>query len=360
MRSLLVYLLAIVALGVGAWFAFPDWFGRGDGDATLSSQPRSSIAPVVVAHVVRAPFAERLEALGTVIANESVDITPNRADHVTAIHFEDGQRVERDQVLFEMNTAEERAELAAAVANLEDAERNLKRATDLHAEELVSDSEFDAAKTAVAAAEARVEALKATIADREVRAPFDGVLGLRHISVGAYVQPATLVTTLDDLSVVKLDFTIPETWLPAVRSGMAILARSDAWPNDEFRGRVETLDTRLDPSTRSVVVRAEMPNPDTKLRPGMLLKVAVDRGEEPVLQIPEAAVVPVGSEQFVWSIGEGDVAHRVEVELGRRRPGRVEVRGGLEQGQRVVVEGIVRVRDGEAVAVVATREVEGD
>lgn len=359
MRTALAYLAALAALGIGAWFALPEWFVEGR-DSGPAPQRTSSTPPVVVAPVVRAPFAERLEALGTVIANESVDITPNRADHVTAIHFEDGQRVEQGQVLFEMNTAEERAELAATVANLEDAERNLRRAAELHAEELVSDSELDAAKTAVAGAEARVEALRAAIADREVRAPFAGILGLRHVSVGAYVQPTTLVTTLDDLSVVKLDFTIPETWLAAVRAGMAIAARSDAWPSEEFRGRVETIDTRLDPGTRSVVVRAALPNPDAKLRPGMLLKVAVDRGEQPVLQIPEEAVVPVGSEQFVWCVGEDEFARRVRVETGRRRPGRVEVTSGLEEGRRVVVEGIVRVRDGEAVTVVATRQVGDD
>lgn len=355
MRTVLVYCFAIAALVLGAWFAFPNWFGEptdGSEDATR----RTSAPPVVVANAVRAPLADTLVALGTVLANESVDITPNRADHITAIHFRDGQSVELGQLLFEMNAAEERAELDAAKATLDEANRNLERATELHGEELVSDSELDDAKTAVASATARVTALEAAIADREVRAPFCGVLGLRHVSVGAYVQPSTLVTTLDDLSVVKLDFTIPETWLRHVSTEMSVVARSDAWPSVVFRGQVATIDTRIDPDTRSVTVRAMLPNPDTRLRPGMLLKVAVERGEAPVLQVPEEAVIPIGDEHYVWRVGTDQIAHRVSVDVGRRRPGRVEIQAGLEPDDRVVVEGIVRVREGQPVVIVATRQ----
>ena len=164
-----------------------------------------------------------------------------------------------------------------------------------------------------------------------------------------------MITTLDDLSVVKLDFTIPETWLPSVEAGMTIRATSDAWVGEDFSGEVTNLETRLDPQTRSATVRARMPNPDGKLRPGMLLKVSIERGERPVLQVPESALIPIGEEHYVMRVDEASVVHRDAVRIGRRRVGAVEILDGLEAGHRVVVEGLVRVRPGSNVDVVKVR-----
>lgn len=301
MRTILVYALALIALAVGAIFGLPELFGRSDSAGAATT--RANVAPpVVVARVVHAPFADTLDALGTVQANESVEITSNRADHIVAIHFEDGQEVEANALLVETNAAEERALLAEAAALRDERQVSRDRSIELHSRQMISDRELNAAKTMLAAAEARVVAIEASIADRQVRAPFAGILGLRRVSVGAYVQPATVITTLDDLSVVKLDFTIPETWLPAVRAGQTVNATSDAWPDDVFRGEVTMLDTRLERSSRSATVRATLPNPDRKLRPGMLLKVRVERGEAPVLQIPEEAVIPVGNDHYVLRV----------------------------------------------------------
>ncbi len=356
MRTALVYLIALAALAIGAFFGLPEMFAS-DADGTeIETKAKPAAPPVVVAAVRRAQFADTLEALGTVVANESVEITPNRADNVTAIHFRDGQAVEKDQLLVEMNATEEAAMLTEATAVRDERRVNRDRAVDLHENKMISDRELDAARTLLAASEARVISLEAQIADRQVRAPFAGVLGLRRISIGAFVQPSTVITTLDDLSVVKLDFTIPETWLPAVRAGQTVRATSDAWPGETFTGEISVLDTRLDRSSRSATVRALMQNPDTKLRPGMLLKVLVERGEEPVLQVPEEAVILIGEQQFVLRIDESSTAQRVEVATGRRRPGTVEIVRGLDESDRVVVEGIVRVRPGQPVRVVATRE----
>ncbi len=356
MRTVLVYLLALGALSVGLVLGLPGLFGRGEADTTAKSNRTAAAPPVVAALVEQRQFADTLEALGTAQANESVLLTPNRADHVQAIHFVEGQEVEAGQLLVEMHAEEELALLAEASAVRDERRVSHQRAIELHAKEMVSERELDGTKSLLAAAEARCISISAAIADRQVRAPFAGVLGLRRVSVGAYLQPATIITTLDDLSIVKLDFTIPETWLPTIRAGMTITAQSDAWPSLKFAGTVSTIDTRVDRTTRSVSVRAKLANTERKLRPGMLLKVLVERGEAPVLQVPEEALIPVGQDHFVLRIDSGDIARRIQVQTGRRRPGAVEIKSGLAEGDRVVIEGIVRVRPGKAVRVVKTRE----
>lgn len=353
MRTLIAYLLALCAIGVGVWIAWFDPFGAGpEGD------PRGSGArpvPVIVATVVRAPFADSLEALGTAQANESVQLTANRTEHLVALHFEDGQEVEAGALLAELETAQERAMLAEAEALLAERRAAHRRAQELFEQQIASESEIDAAKAQLDAAQARVQTLLASIADHEIRAPFAGRLGLRHVSIGTLLQPSTVIATLDDLSVVKVDFTIPETWLSAVREGMPITGRTDAYAGETFAGEVTAIDTQLDRRTRSATVRAVVSNEDRRLRPGMLMKVLVDRGEAAVLQVPEEALVQVGEAHHVLVVGEDDVAHRVAVEVGRRRVGRVEVLSGLAGGERIVVEGLVRVRPGAPVEVVAQR-----
>lgn len=359
MRALLVYLIAAATLAVGAWFGFPQLFGE-DAEQTVQASRGASAPPpsVIVAEAGRRPFEDHLEALGTVRANESVEITPNSADHVAVIHFVDGQEVEAGQLLVEMNTEEERARLAEATALRDERKVNYEQTKELFEQEMSPKRELDNAFAMLAAAEARVIGLEASIADRQVRAPFSGTLGLRRISEGAYLQPSSVITTLDDLSVVKVDFTVPEAWFAHIRPGMTIAARGEAAPDVEFRGEVVVTDTRLDPRTRAATVRAVLPNPDRLLRPGMLLRVMVERGDEPVLQVPEEAIIPIGQKQFVFVVDAEEVARRVEITVGRRRVGAVEVLAGLSVGDRVVIEGIVSVRPDAPVRVVETRSLE--
>ncbi len=351
MRTVLVYVPALGAVAAALFLGFPEWFREAPEEAAAAAQSKLA-PPVVVARVVKSPFRDQLEALGTVRANESVEITANRADHVAAIYFEDGQVVRKGDLLVEMHVAEEAALLEEASAVRDQRLHSQKRAQELFDKKMMSEREFEGSRSLLAAAEARVISLKAAISDRVVRAPFAGRLGLRRVSVGAYLQPSTVITTLDDLTVVKLDFTIPETWLSQVARDMKILATSKAWPKLAFEGAVVTVDSRLDSRTRSVTVRALLPNGEGKLRPGMLLMVEIDRGEAPVMQVPEEALIPIGSEHFAYRIDAKMMATRVQVAVGRRRAGTVEILSGLEVGDQIVVEGIVRVRPGSEVDVV--------
>ncbi len=351
MRALLVYLLALVAVAAAVALAFPEWW-RTDEAAAAADKAPPAAPPVVIATVDRTPFADTIEALGTVLANESVEIRPARSERVAAIHFVDGQEVEAGDLLVELQAAEDRALLAEARAVFAERQASYDRELELLDREITAQSEVDRVRALKLAAEARVENFEAVVRDLEIRAPFAGTLGLRRISLGAFVDPNTVVTTLDDLKVVKADFTIPETWLAEVRVGMDLRARSDAYRDEVFPGTVAAIDTRLDPTTRAARIRAELPNPERLLRPGMLLKIQVERGEEDVMQLPESAIVPRGQQAFVWRIDDASIAHEVEVGLGRRRVGTVEIVSGLEVGDRVVTRGILRVRDGAAVEVV--------
>ena len=352
MRAFVAYMFAVLAVCAGLWFGY---FAQNDV-AGKESPRRSSRTPVILARTIDAPFSSTLSALGTVVANESVRLTANRSDLVKAIHFSDGQHVEKGALLLEMDASEEQSRLAEAEALLVEREAAHRRSVELQEQGISPDSEVQAALAQMHAAQARVVTLKVAIRDHGVRAPFSGVLGLRRISVGSLITPSTVITTLDDLAVVKVDFTIPETWLSAIGVGQPVRALSDAWPGKTFAGKVLAIDTRLDAKTRSATIRAVVTNPDLMLRPGMLMKVDVDRGEAPSRQVPEDALVQKGDKHFVFVVGEDSVARQVDVTVGRRRVGRVEVLAGLKVGQRVVVEGLVRVRDGTEVEVVAVRD----
>lgn len=351
MRTLMAYTFALIAIGAGVWFGF---FAH-DDVADGGDRRASNVTPVVLAKVVQAPFSDSIDALGTAVANESVQLTANRSDLVRAIHFTDGQEVEAGTLLLELESSEEQARLAEAKALEKERAAAHKRAVELADQNIAPGSEAEAALAQLEAARSRVRLLDVTIADHAVRAPFAGRLGLRRVSVGALLQSSSVIATLDDLSVVKVDFTIPETWLSAVRLGQAVVTRTDAWPDEAFPGQVTAIDTRLDPRTRSATVRAEVPNPDRRLRPGMLMMVVVDRGESASLQVPEDAIMQKADRHYVFVVGGAGTAQATDVTIGRRRVGRVEILAGLQAGQQVVVSGLARVRDGEPVEIVAVR-----
>lgn len=307
-------------------------------------------APVTLAPITEVTFVDRIRGIGTARANESVTVTAKVTETVSRINFEDGDVVKKGDILIELTKAEEAASLAEEKAILREAEQQYERIADLAKRGHASNAHLDTQLRARNAARARVNGIEARLKDRLIRAPFDGVLGFRQVSPGTLVQPSTPVATLDDIHVIKLDFSVPEMYLTAVKTGLEISAKSDAYPGREFRGKVTTVGSRIDPATRSLAVRAEIENPEHLLRPGMLIAVDVIRSADMVKAVPDNAVVPVQERQYVYVVKDGK-AQQVEVKIGRRKPGAIEILDGPAPGTEVIVDGLVRIRDGVAVDV---------
>jgi membrane fusion protein, multidrug efflux system len=344
-RSMIITIAVIVI--VAAAYAY----GSRRPDAT-STAAGGAAAPesvaVVTAPVVEKPIAIRIEALGTAKANEAIEITSKTGNKVLAVRFEEGQWVRRGQVLVELDGAQDRADLAAAEAALAESRSAFTRGRDLYSQQALSQAQLEQIEATLKGNEARVAAAAARVADTVIRAPFDGRIGLRRVSVGALVSPGKVITTLDDTRTMKLDFDVPELFLAILKPGLAVAATSIAYPGVKFDGKVESVDSRVDPVARSIEVRARIPNPDGLLRPGMFLTIQVSREPISGLVVPEQALVPERGEVYVFVVTGGRSLRRV-VTIGRRSPGEVEILTGVAAGEHVVVEGTQRIRDDSAV-----------
>lgn len=315
----------------------------------------------VVAEVVEPrSFADRTEAIGTVSANESVTVTPAVTERVASVLFEDGEHVEPGQVLVELEHTEESAAVEEARIDVEEQSRQLERVKSMRGENLVSQEDLDLAQGYLDAANARLQAAEARLKDRIIVAPFAGVLGIRRVSPGALVSPGEEITTLDDLSTVKVDFTVPEASLAELAVGQTVQARCAPWPDDVFRGRVMGIDSRVDATTRAVGVQARIPNPRGKLRAGMLLTVELTCCERDALGVPERALLSYADKQYVYVIRDDQTVAQREVKLGTRNVGWVEVVEGLSPGDTIVVDGLLNLRDGASVKVESTAAASGD
>ena len=317
--------------------------GRGGGPG--GQMPAVAVVTVPVENT---PLAVTIDALGTLRANEAVEITAKVGNQVTAVRFTEGQRVTKGQVLVELDGAQARADLAAAEAALTESRSAYSRSKDLFTRQALSQSQLEQIEATLRGNEARVESARARVADTVIRAPFSGRVGLRRVSVGTLVSPGAVITTLDDTSVMKLDFDVPEIHLALLEAGLTVKALSAAWPDRNFEGRVRTVDSRVDPVSRSVTVRAELDNAEGLLKPGMFMTVRLEREAAPALVVPESAIVPERGKVYVFIVEDGLVTRR-EVATGRREPGRVELLAGAEAGERVIVEGTQKVREGSSV-----------
>lgn len=307
---------------------------------------------VIVSEAQIQPFPLSSEALGNARANEAVDIRPEVTAAITAILFEEGQSVQRGDVLLRLESSEPLADLAAAKATLVDSESQYRRSNELFKTKVVSASQLEQLEARRDADQAAVKAAESRLAHTVIRAPFAGQLGLRRVSIGSIVSPSTIITTLDDTSQIKLDFDVPEVFLARLERGLTVTARSAAWPDLVFSGKVISIDTRVDPISRTITVRALLPNENARLLPGMFLTVSLLKDDVRSLMIPEQAIVPVRSKQYVFVVGDEDLVQRREVRTGRRRPGQVEILHGLSPGELVITEGTQKARPGQPVRII--------
>ena len=347
--------LVLMLIGGGIKLAAGDSKGKGGP----GGGPGGRAASVSQAAVTLHPFADRIEALGVAKGRESVTITSNTSELVTAVRFRDGQHVTKGQVLVELKAGEEDAGLIEAQARLAQAERDYARWKSLADQGIAPKAAAEQYRSALDTARAGVEAARARKLDRVIRAPFAGVVGLTDVAPGALISPGAPIVTLDDLSLVRVDFDVPDRYLPVLAEGAPITARPDAWPNETFRGRIARLDSRIDAATRAITARAEFPNPGGRIKPGMLMRVSVSHGARQGLAVPEAAVQFEGDQAYVFVItprGDGFSARKQAVQAGVTEGGFVEIVGGLQAGDRVVADGLNRIQNGQPVKIQGASE----
>jgi membrane fusion protein (multidrug efflux system) len=344
---LVVALVAVVLMLVigGAKLAFGAKENQGGGGGGRAT-------PVSQLVVGERPFTDRIEVLGVAKGRQSVTITSNTAELITAVHFSDGQTVSRGQVLVELKADQENAGVSEARARLAQAERDYQRWKSLADKGIAPRATAEQYLASLETARAVVGSAQAQKLDRVIRAPFSGKVGISDIAPGTLISPGTAIVTLDDVSVIRVDFSIPDRYLTTLRIGLPIMARPDALPGEVFQGRIAQIDTRIDPATRAIKARAEFPNPEGRMRPGMLVKVAIDQGVRTSVAVPEAAVQFEGTQASAFVIAQGpkgQVARRTNVETGLNQGGYVEIRSGLKPGDKVVADGLNRVQDGAPV-----------
>lgn len=345
LSPLLIITLAMIAFLVYLYLPEPaqqETRGRSGGGGET---------PVVAFKVVETDFPVIVEALGTARANEAVSLTAQQSDVIQEIYFDDGDVVKKGQLLLLMNNREEIARVNELKINIQEAQRQLKRITNLAKSSVASEQLLDEQQARVKALKAQSEVAKSRLAEMELRAPFAGKLGIRQVSIGAYVGPSNIITTLDDLTKVKVDFNISENHLPSLANGQKVAAKSIAYPDETFNGTISSIDSRVDPNTRSILVRAIIDNPKLKLLPGMLLQINLEKTVLRSLVVPEKALIPNEDKQFVFVIESGKAVQK-EVKAGLRRPGIVQIVSGLNEGDQVVTEGALRLRNGSAVSII--------
>lgn len=349
MKRLLVVLIAVALTAVAAIVIREQLTSQTDSGS--GGMPPQAAASISAYRAHPRQIAYQTEALGTLKAVESVDITANVSEAISELRFRDGQWVEAGTILATLEHQEERAQLAEAKANLTEQQREVRRLEDLVRTRSIPQSELDQRKTLQEKARFQIQAIEARIDDRIIRAPFSGQLGLRKVSPGALVSPGTVITTLDDLRTMQLDFSVPATLLQSLKVGQPVTASSPAF-TQPFSGEVTAIDSRINPIDRSILVRAEFHNPDHQLKPGLLMNVLLSRQPRQALVIPEESLISRETRQYVWVVdGTSLRVSEREVQTGGRQPGWVEVTSGLEPGELIVREGLMTARPGTVVTI---------
>ena len=314
--------------------------GRGQAVAAVTVQPRE--------------FSDTIQVLGVARGRRSDNITSSTTELITRVLFADGQRVAAGAPLVELQANEEDAGVIEARARLAQAQREYDRYSELAERGIAPRVTAETAETALESARASLTAAQARRGDRIIRAPFAGVMGLTTVTPGTLINPGAVISTLDDTSVVRVDFPVPERYLGQLRAGTPIVATSDAYPGQSFSGRIALIDTRVNEQTRAATARAEFANPGGQIRPGMLMRVSVRQGARTSAAAPEAAVQYEGQRAYVFRIARGERgmnAQRIESEAGAVENGFVEILSGVETGERLVGTGLNRIQPNAPVTI---------
>jgi membrane fusion protein (multidrug efflux system) len=353
----------IIAAGAGFWF------GQQRSSLTSSGAGAPALTPatagksaggaggapsVEAVKVTTAQMSKAITAVGSLRSDESITVRPEVAGRVAFIGFQEGQRVPKGATLLRLDPAINQAEVQQAQANLTLARAKYERAIELQGKGFISGQAKDEAENNLKVGEAALALANARLAKTEIKAPFTGVIGLRSISVGDYVKEGADVVNLESIDALKVDFRVPEIYLKQVSVGQSLQVTLDALPGKIYEGKVFAINPLVDAAGRAIVIRAQVKNTDTALRPGMFARVRLfTRTVEDALVLPEQALVPQGEDQYVFRIVDGK-AVRTKVGVGQRRDGMVEIVAGVAAGDNVVSAGQLKLRDGSPVAVAGT------
>lgn len=351
----IAYLAAAVALLLGAGLLWRHYSQPRPAPAAKPAAAPARALPVKVATVRTETLTDAVTAVGTLLANESVMIRPEIDGRIEAVHFQEGQLVRKGDRLVSLDAAEVEAQLTSAIAAANLNRSRLKRSEELFEKKFISAQALDEARENLNQTNAREAEVRARLAKTEIRAPFEGVTGLRQVSPGAYVKAGQDIARLEGIGTLKLDFRVPEAYLRQIRSGQSLTVTVDAYAGESFSGTIYAIEPSVDEATRTVLLRARLPNPGVRLKPGMFARVSLVLAQrENALVVPEQAIVPRGDGRYVFRVVEGR-AVLTKVETGLRRPGEVEISSGLEAGQTIVADGQLRLQDGAAVSLPAPK-----
>jgi len=330
--------------------------GQKPDAAKPAAQPAAQAAkpmglPVKAVPVKVGKVSDEVTAVGTLLAEESVIIRPEIDGRIVGLHFQEGQAVAAGTRLVSIDSTEYEAQAAAVRADLKTEEQRLVRTKELHQQNFISKDALDVQLGAVDRLKAHLAEAESRVAKTVIRAPFSGTVGLRMISPGAYVKAGADIVRLESIGTIKADFRIPELYMSKVRPNQEVVIRLDAYQGEDFRGRVYAVEPVVDERTRTVLMRARVPNKSNKLKPGMFVRVVVTMATRPdAIVVPEQALWPQGQDNFVFRVVDGKAA-LTKIAIGNRQPGEVEITQGLGPGDTVVTEGQIKLRDGAPVMV---------
>lgn len=292
-----------------------------------------------------------LEFIGTAVSNESVDITSSVTQKVSEIKFSDCEFVKKGDVLVQLNVEKQKAIQKQAQINLQEQQRELARLSALKSKKVIATKEYDLQNTRVLDAQAKLAEVEEEIKEHTIVAPFDGMLGIRKISIGSLLTPGTVITTIDDIKKIKVDFSVPEKYLSLINKGCKITATSIAIPDKKFYGTVQAISPRISPISRSISVRGVIENDEYLLRSGMMLNVTIEMKDRDAFLVRESAILNIGEKHFVYLVGKDNKVKLTEVEIGQRRNNFVEVTKGVKEQDVVVTDGVVKISNGDSVKI---------
>ena len=365
MKKWLMWLLIALVLGLallywGARYLVDEIIGAGTNTAvssstTISAPVAAPTAPAVrptaveVVPVRQQLLTQQVTAVGSLVAQQSAMLRAESSGRIAQILFEEGMPTVAGQLLVQLDTDLLKAELQQAQAQLALAQSRASRAQKLSKEGFISAQAQDESNSERAVAAAQVNIIKTKIDKSQIKAPFDGVLGLRYINVGDYVSSGMDIVSLASIAQLQVDIRVPEHYLAQIAVGTPIQLQLDAQKGQVFSGQVHAISPMIDEQGRSVVLRALVPNSEGQLRPGQFVRLSVDLDEVEGMMVPETAIAPAGQSQYVYKVADGGVAERVEVMVGIRRDGWVQVTG-LAPDDLVITSGLQKIQNGSKIS----------